>query len=104
MVENTALLNQIINALKEEYTQRLVSVRSIRTKEKDTDRHPLSCAWKRDRALNPGTDFDVLKKNNVASTRGKALAVVGEIRFRVKSTLARVTNRPAAAQRRDDQH
>ena len=80
--------DQIINAPKEEYTQALVSVRSIAHEEKQPTDNPL---LKVDHitARSRGTDFDVLKDVNVELHPGQTLAIVGESGSG-KSTLARV--------------
>jgi len=80
--------DQIINAPKEEYTQALVSVRSIRHEEKTPTDTPV-LRVENVTARYPGTDFDVLKKINVDVHPGQTLAVVGESGSG-KSTLARV--------------
>jgi len=80
--------DQIINNPAEEYTQALVSVRSIKHVEKTpTDTPILSVSGVT--ARYPGTDFDVLKGINVDIHPGQTLAVVGESGSG-KSTLARV--------------
>ncbi|MEP3441260.1 MAG: ABC transporter ATP-binding protein [Sulfitobacter sp.] len=80
--------DQIINNPVEEYTQALVSVRSIKHIEKTpTDTPILSVSGVT--ARYPGTDFDVLKDINVDIHPGQTLAVVGESGSG-KSTLARV--------------
>lgn len=81
-------VDQIINAPKEEYTQALVSVRSIRHEEKTPTDTPV-LRVENVTARYPGTDFDVLKKINVDVHPGQTLAVVGESGSG-KSTLARV--------------
>ncbi|WP_138923907.1 ABC transporter ATP-binding protein [Sulfitobacter sp. BSw21498] len=81
-------VDQIINAPKEEYTQALVSVRSIRHEEKTPTDTPV-LRVENVTARYPGTDFDVLKKINVDVHSGQTLAVVGESGSG-KSTLARV--------------
>jgi peptide/nickel transport system ATP-binding protein len=80
--------DQIINAPREEYTQALVSVRSIEHEEKVPSERAL---LKVDHitARYRGTDFDVLKDVNVELHPGQTLAVVGESGSG-KSTLARV--------------
>jgi peptide/nickel transport system ATP-binding protein len=80
--------DQIINAPKEEYTQALVSVRSIQHEEKDPSGTPL-LSVKGITARYKGTDFDVLKDINVDLQAGQTLAIVGESGSG-KSTLARV--------------
>lgn len=80
--------DQIINTPAEEYTQALVSVRSIKHDEKaPTDTPVLSVSGVT--ARYPGTAFDVLKDINVDIHPGQTLAVVGESGSG-KSTLARV--------------
>ncbi|MFD1507818.1 ABC transporter ATP-binding protein [Lacimonas salitolerans] len=80
--------DQIINHPQEEYTQALVSVRSIRHDEKKPTDNPLLRA-ENITARYRGTKFDVLKDVNVEIYRGQTLAVVGESGSG-KSTLARV--------------
>ncbi|MEW9921529.1 ABC transporter ATP-binding protein [Marimonas sp. MJW-29] len=80
--------DQIINAPKEEYTQALVSVRSIRHEEKQPTDTPL-LRVENITARYRGTNFDVLKNINVDLHPGQTLAVVGESGSG-KSTLARV--------------
>ncbi|SFE93123.1 peptide/nickel transport system ATP-binding protein [Sulfitobacter brevis] len=80
--------DQIINAPREEYTQALVSVRSIRHEEKTPTDTPL-LRVENITARYRGTDFDVLKDVNVELHPGQTLAVVGESGSG-KSTLARV--------------
>ncbi|MGB5865398.1 MAG: ABC transporter ATP-binding protein [Sulfitobacter sp.] len=80
--------DQIINNPKEEYTQALVSVRSIKHIEKaPTDAPILSVSGIT--ARYAGTASDVLKGINVDIYAGQTLAVVGESGSG-KSTLARV--------------
>ncbi|MEM6940425.1 MAG: ABC transporter ATP-binding protein [Pseudomonadota bacterium] len=80
--------DQIINAPEEDYTQALVSVRSIQHEEKVPSNNAL---LKVDQitARYRGTNFDVLKDINVELHPGQTLAVVGESGSG-KSTLARV--------------
>ena len=80
--------DQIINNPQEEYTQALVSVRSIKHIEKDPTGTPL-LSVKGITARYKGTDFDVLKDINVDLQPGQTLAIVGESGSG-KSTLARV--------------
>ncbi|MDF1728121.1 MAG: ABC transporter ATP-binding protein [Sulfitobacter sp.] len=80
--------DQIINNPQEEYTQALVSVRSIRHEEKKPTDNPL-LKVNHITARYRGTDFDVLKDVNVELHPGQTLAVVGESGSG-KSTLARV--------------
>ena len=80
--------DQIINNPREEYTQALVSVRSIRHEEKQPTDNPL-LRVDNVTARYRGTDFDVLKNVNVELHPGQTLAVVGESGSG-KSTLARV--------------
>ena len=80
--------NQIINAPREEYTQALVSVRSITHEEKKPTPEPVLTV-KGINARYRGTSFDVLKNVNVEVHPGQTLAVVGESGSG-KSTLARV--------------
>ncbi|MBO28059.1 MAG: ABC transporter [Rhodobacteraceae bacterium] len=80
--------DQIINNPREEYTQALVSVRSIRHEEKQPTDNPL-LRVENVTARYRGTDFDVLKDVNVELHPGQTLAVVGESGSG-KSTLARV--------------
>ena len=80
--------DQIINNPQEEYTQALVSVRSIKHIETDPTGTPL-LSVKGITARYKGTDFDVLKDINVDLQPGQTLAIVGESGSG-KSTLARV--------------
>ncbi len=80
--------DQIINNPQEEYTQALVSVRSIKHVEKDPSDDPL-LRVENITARYKGTDFDVLKDVNVELHPGQTLAIVGESGSG-KSTLARV--------------
>ena len=80
--------DQIINAPREEYTQALVSVRSIKHIEKEPTADPL-LRVQGITARYKGTNFDVLKDINVDIHAGQTLAVVGESGSG-KSTLARV--------------
>ncbi len=80
--------DHIINAPQEEYTQALVSVRSIRHVEKDPSPEPVLTV-RNITARYPGTHFDVLHDVNVELHPGQTLAVVGESGSG-KSTLARV--------------
>ncbi len=79
--------DQIINAPKEEYTQALVSVRSITHEEKQPTEPVLRV--ENITARYKGTNFDVLHNVNVDLSPGQTLAVVGESGSG-KSTLARV--------------
>ncbi|MBB3993453.1 peptide/nickel transport system ATP-binding protein [Sulfitobacter undariae] len=81
-------VDQIINAPKEEYTQALVSVRSIKHVEKEPGQTPL-LKVEGITARYSGTNFDVLKDIDVELHAGQTLAVVGESGSG-KSTLARV--------------
>ena len=80
--------DQIINNPQEEYTQALVSVRSIQHEEKQPTDNPL-LRVENITARYRGTDFDVLKNVNVELHPGQTLAIVGESGSG-KSTLARV--------------
>ncbi len=80
--------DQIINNPAEEYTQALVSVRSIKHIEKEPTETPL-LRVENITARYRGTDFDVLKDVNVELHPGQTLAIVGESGSG-KSTLARV--------------
>lgn len=80
--------DQIINNPQEEYTQALVSVRSIAHEEKVPTDNPL-LRVENITARYRGTDFDVLKNVNVELHPGQTLAIVGESGSG-KSTLARV--------------
>ncbi|MEO9684932.1 MAG: ABC transporter ATP-binding protein [Tateyamaria sp.] len=80
--------DQIINHPKEEYTQALVSVRSIKHIEKQPTDDPI-LSVKGITARYAGTSFDVLHDVNVDISAGQTLAVVGESGSG-KSTLARV--------------
>lgn len=79
--------DQIINAPQEEYTQALVSVRSIKHVEKQPTDPVLRV--KGITARYAGTTFDVLHDVNIDISAGQTLAVVGESGSG-KSTLARV--------------
>lgn len=81
-------VDQVINAPKEEYTQALVSVRSIEHEEKPPTSEPV-LKVENITARYKGTNFDVLKNINVELHPGQTLAVVGESGSG-KSTLARV--------------
>ena len=81
-------VDQIINNPAEEYTQALVSVRSIKHVEKEPTQTPL-LKVEGITARYKGTNFDVLKDINVEIHPGQTLAVVGESGSG-KSTLARV--------------
>ena len=80
--------DQIINNPAEEYTQALVSVRSIKHVEKAPTDTPL-LRVEGITARYAGTNFDVLKNISVDIHPGQTLAVVGESGSG-KSTLARV--------------
>jgi peptide/nickel transport system ATP-binding protein len=81
-------VDQIINHPQEEYTQALVSVRSINHEEKEPNGEPVLCV-RNITARYKGTQFDVLHNVNVELYPGQTLAVVGESGSG-KSTLARV--------------
>jgi peptide/nickel transport system ATP-binding protein len=87
MVEH-GVTDQIINAPREDYTQALVSVRSIAHEEKQPTADPV-LRVEHITARYRGTAFDVLHDVNVAVHPGQTLAVVGESGSG-KSTLARV--------------
>lgn len=81
-------VDQIINHPQEEYTQALVSVRSIDHEEKSPNGDPV-LSVRNITARYKGTQFDVLHNVNVDLYPGQTLAVVGESGSG-KSTLARV--------------
>ena len=81
-------VDQIINNPQEEYTQALVSVRSIEHEEKAPTEEPV-LSVRNITARYKGTKFDVLHNVNVDLYPGQTLAVVGESGSG-KSTLARV--------------
>ena len=81
-------VGQIINNPQEEYTQALVSVRSIEHDEKAPTPEPV-LSVRNITARYKGTKFDVLHNVNVDLHPGQTLAVVGESGSG-KSTLARV--------------
>lgn len=81
-------VDQIINNPQEEYTQALVSVRSIEHQEKEPTAEPV-LSVRNITARYKGTQFDVLHNVNVDLYPGQTLAVVGESGSG-KSTLARV--------------
>ncbi|CUH99714.1 MULTISPECIES: ABC transporter ATP-binding protein [Leisingera] len=81
-------VDQIINNPQEEYTQALVSVRSIEHEEKAPTAEPV-LSVRNITARYKGTQFDVLHNVNVDLYPGQTLAVVGESGSG-KSTLARV--------------
>ncbi|MFC4213890.1 ABC transporter ATP-binding protein [Pseudophaeobacter arcticus] len=81
-------VDQIINNPQEEYTQALVSVRSIDHEEKAPSGDPV-LSVRNITARYKGTQFDVLHNVNVDLYPGQTLAVVGESGSG-KSTLARV--------------
>ena len=87
MVEH-GVTDQIINAPREDYTQALVSVRSIAHEEKQPTADPV-LRVEHITARYRGTSFDVLHDVNVEVHPGQTLAVVGESGSG-KSTLARV--------------
>ncbi|SLN30636.1 Glutathione import ATP-binding protein GsiA [Falsiruegeria litorea R37] len=80
--------DQIINRPQDEYTQALVSVRSIEHEEKPPTPEPV-LSVRNITARYKGTNFDVLHNVNVELHPGQTLAVVGESGSG-KSTLARV--------------
>ena len=79
---------QIIESPKEEYTQALVSVRSVIHPEKTASEDPL-VELKNITARYPGQPVDVLTDVNAELWHGQTLAIVGESGSG-KSTLARV--------------
>lgn len=81
-------VDQIINNPQEEYTQALVSVRSIEHEEKAPTEEPV-LSVRNITARYQGTKFDVLHNVNMDLYPGQTLAVVGESGSG-KSTLARV--------------
>ncbi|GGA23352.1 ABC transporter ATP-binding protein [Neptunicoccus cionae] len=81
-------VDQIINNPQEEYTQALVSVRSIDHEEKQPTPDPV-LSVNHVTARYRGTNFDVLRNISVDLHEGQTLAVVGESGSG-KSTLARV--------------
>ncbi|PLS22254.1 ABC transporter ATP-binding protein [Neptunicoccus cionae] len=81
-------VDQIINNPQEEYTQALVSVRSIDHEEKLPTPDPVLTV-NHVTARYRGTNFDVLRNISVDLHEGQTLAVVGESGSG-KSTLARV--------------
>ncbi|WP_291728745.1 ABC transporter ATP-binding protein [Leisingera sp. F5] len=81
-------VDQIINDPQEQYTQALVSVRSIEHEEKAPTPDPV-LSVRNITARYKGTQFDVLHNVNVDLYPGQTLAVVGESGSG-KSTLARV--------------
>ena len=81
-------VDQIINHPQEQYTQALVSVRSIDHEEKAPNGDPV-LSVRNITARYKGTQFDVLHNVNVDLYPGQTLAVVGESGSG-KSTLARV--------------
>jgi len=80
--------DQIINSPQQDYTQALVSVRSINHEEKTPTQEPV-LKVQNITARYKGTKFDVLKDVNVELHPGQTLAIVGESGSG-KSTLARV--------------
>ncbi len=80
--------DQIINNPQEEYTQALVSVRSIEHEEKQPTQEPV-LSVDGITARYKGLNFDVLHNVNVELHPGQTLAIVGESGSG-KSTLARV--------------
>ena len=87
MVEH-ADTRQIIESPQQDYTQALVSVRSIDHEEKVADGKSL-LSVRNVTARYPGTDIDVLQDISIDLEPGQTLAVVGESGSG-KSTLARV--------------
>jgi len=74
---------------KEEYTHKLLSVRSQRDARTVHDEEDIQLSIKNITARYPGMAFDVLTDININIVRGKTVAVVGESGSG-KSTLARV--------------
>ena len=87
MVEH-ADTREIIESPQQEYTQALVSVRSIEHEEKVADGKAL-LSIENVTARYPGTDVDVLQDVSIEVEAGHTLAIVGESGSG-KSTLARV--------------
>ena len=74
---------------KQEYTQKLLAVRSLRDQTVVIEDEDIILEVKNVTASYPGTNIDVLKNINVKLQKGKTVAVVGESGSG-KSTLARV--------------
>ena len=74
---------------REEYTQKLLNVRSQRVGRTGHDEEDIQLRVENITARYPGTKFDVLTNVNVDVVKGKTVAVVGESGSG-KSTLARV--------------
>ncbi|MED5396400.1 MAG: ABC transporter ATP-binding protein [Pseudomonadota bacterium] len=80
---------QMLANPKEEYTQKLLNVRSRRDAKTDHEEHDIQLKIEDITARYPGMTFDVLTHININVVKGKTVAVVGESGSG-KSTLARV--------------